>query len=135
MIYFAVKVNIVRKHASAFFLMFSKLFYSLYQLTLVSVVSYDQNLFHFKKIRMPSNVHLSVSELKRSCLSNWLLSARADQRVLVPPTRRIASLNIPVLSDSDDGDYLCTASSAAGTIEEPFTIRVERGDTGDEPTG
>lgn len=52
----------------------------------------------------------------------------SDLRLLVPPSPRIAVLSIP--SVSEDGDYICTASSAAGTIEEQFVIRVERGDGG-----
>ncbi|XP_069364961.1 basement membrane-specific heparan sulfate proteoglycan core protein isoform X10 [Maniola hyperantus] len=62
------------------------------------------------------------------------IRTNSDMRVLVPPTPRIASLTIPSLSDSDDGIYVCTASSAAGTISEQFVIRIERGDTTDEQT-
>ncbi|XP_045784357.1 basement membrane-specific heparan sulfate proteoglycan core protein-like isoform X5 [Maniola jurtina] len=62
------------------------------------------------------------------------IKSNSDMRVLVPPTPRIASLAIPSLSDSDDGIYLCTASSAAGTISEQFAIRVERGDISEEQT-
>lgn len=57
----------------------------------------------------------------------FVISA-SDMRLLVPPSPRIAVLSIP--SVSEDGDYICTASSAAGTIEEQFVIRVERGDGG-----
>ncbi|XP_052746482.1 basement membrane-specific heparan sulfate proteoglycan core protein isoform X2 [Bicyclus anynana] len=62
------------------------------------------------------------------------IKSSSDLRVLVPPSPRIAILSIPSLSDSDDGLYLCIASSAAGTVEEQFAIHVERGDTSEEHT-
>nr|XP_026490200.1 basement membrane-specific heparan sulfate proteoglycan core protein isoform X1 [Vanessa tameamea] len=56
------------------------------------------------------------------------IKSGSDLRLLVPPSPRIAALNIQ--NANDDGDYICTATSAAGTIEEQFVIRVERGDGG-----
>ncbi|CAH2103371.1 unnamed protein product [Euphydryas editha] len=52
----------------------------------------------------------------------------SDLRLLVPPSPRIAVLSIQ--SASEDAAYICTATSAAGTIEDQFVIRVERGDGG-----
>ncbi|XP_072931305.1 basement membrane-specific heparan sulfate proteoglycan core protein [Epargyreus clarus] len=49
---------------------------------------------------------------------------------IVRPSPRIAVLKIPYARYEDDGEYLCTAKSLAGTVEERFAIRVERGDGG-----
>ncbi|KAL4717631.1 hypothetical protein ACJJTC_000780, partial [Scirpophaga incertulas] len=43
--------------------------------------------------------------------------------VMVPPTPRKATLEIKSISEADDGNYICTASSEAGTVEEQFAIR------------
>nr|XP_037874357.1 basement membrane-specific heparan sulfate proteoglycan core protein isoform X3 [Bombyx mori] len=60
------------------------------------------------------------------------IKTSADLRELVRPTPSLAALKIPSIAERDDGDYICTATSAAGTIEEPFAIRVSRGDIGVE---
>ncbi|XP_050360620.1 basement membrane-specific heparan sulfate proteoglycan core protein isoform X4 [Nymphalis io] len=56
------------------------------------------------------------------------IKSGSDLRLLVPPSPRIAVLSIQ--NANEDGDYICSATSAAGTIEEQFVIRVERGDGG-----
>ncbi|XP_041987673.1 basement membrane-specific heparan sulfate proteoglycan core protein-like isoform X2 [Aricia agestis] len=58
------------------------------------------------------------------------ITSRRDNRILVPSRPRIAKLSIPYVTDNDDDDYICTATSAGITIEEQFAIRVERGDGG-----
>nr|XP_032526331.1 basement membrane-specific heparan sulfate proteoglycan core protein [Danaus plexippus plexippus] len=65
------------------------------------------------------------------------IRSSSDFREIVPPTPRKAILSIRYVKDSDDGDYICTATSAAGVTEEQFAIRVERGDggTGDYDQG
>lgn len=49
----------------------------------------------------------------------------------MPASPGIAVLRISSVSDRESGDYVCVATSAAGTIEEQFVIRVDRGDGGD----
>ncbi|KAI5637001.1 immunoglobulin domain-containing protein [Phthorimaea operculella] len=64
-----------------------------------------------------------------------------DGRVVVPESPGIASLRISSASDRDEGDYLCSASNAAGRMEDQFAIRIQsRGDidfddggSGEEP--
>lgn len=60
---------------------------------------------------------------------------RSDDREIVPPSPGIASLRVGAVNERDDGDYVCTAVSAAGTVAEHFAIRVERGDIGFESYG
>lgn len=57
-------------------------------------------------------------------------TASTDLREVVRPSPRIAILRIPAASERDSGDYICIATSPAGTIEEQFGIRVDRGDGG-----
>lgn len=49
-------------------------------------------------------------------------------RTIVPPTPGIAALRVASASNIDDGSYTCVATSAAGTLEESFIVRVLRGD-------
>ncbi|RVE42173.1 hypothetical protein evm_013174 [Chilo suppressalis] len=49
---------------------------------------------------------------------------------IVPPSAGMAVLHIASVSEADDGNYVCIASSPAGTITEEFGIRVDRGDGG-----
>ncbi|CAG9782356.1 unnamed protein product [Diatraea saccharalis] len=58
------------------------------------------------------------------------IKSNPEMREIVPPTPGMAVLNILSVSDRDDGYYICSASSPAGTIEEQFGIRVDRGDGG-----
>ncbi|XP_050360619.1 basement membrane-specific heparan sulfate proteoglycan core protein isoform X3 [Nymphalis io] len=61
------------------------------------------------------------------------IKSGSDLRLLVPPSPRIAVLSIQ--NANEDGDYICSATSAAGTIEEQFVIRVEREGSGDDEIG
>ncbi|XP_049885171.1 basement membrane-specific heparan sulfate proteoglycan core protein-like isoform X3 [Pectinophora gossypiella] len=56
------------------------------------------------------------------------IKTNRDLREVVPQAPGIAVLRIPSVSERDDGEYICTATSAAGTIDEQFVIRVGRGD-------
>ncbi|XP_068617476.1 basement membrane-specific heparan sulfate proteoglycan core protein isoform X3 [Battus philenor] len=58
------------------------------------------------------------------------IKSSPDLREVVPPSPGIAVLRIPSASDRDDREYVCTATSAAATIDEQFAIRVDRGDGG-----
>ncbi|XP_045541991.1 basement membrane-specific heparan sulfate proteoglycan core protein isoform X1 [Papilio machaon] len=53
-----------------------------------------------------------------------------EMREVVPPSRGMAVLRIQSVSERDDGMYVCTASSAAATIDQQIIIRVDRGDGG-----
>ncbi|XP_052752510.1 basement membrane-specific heparan sulfate proteoglycan core protein isoform X3 [Galleria mellonella] len=55
-----------------------------------------------------------------------------DFREIVPPTSAIAALRVSSASERDDGEYVCQATSSAGTIEENFVIVIERGDLGSD---
>ncbi|XP_038216735.1 basement membrane-specific heparan sulfate proteoglycan core protein-like isoform X6 [Zerene cesonia] len=58
------------------------------------------------------------------------IKSKSDYRELVPPSPRIAVFSLPSVSERDEGDYICTASSVAGIVSEEFAIRVDRGDGG-----
>lgn len=60
-----------------------------------------------------------------------MVLADGDYREVVPASPNIAVLRIPSVTDNESGDYVCVATSPAGTLEEQFVIRVERGDGGD----
>lgn len=49
---------------------------------------------------------------------------------VVPAAPGYAALRIASASDRDNRVYVCTATSAAGTINEQIAVRVERGDGG-----
>ncbi|CAK1588065.1 unnamed protein product [Parnassius mnemosyne] len=53
-----------------------------------------------------------------------------ELRELMAPALGIAALRVNSATDRDDGEYVCTATSAAGTIDEQFAVRVDRGDGG-----
>ncbi|KAJ0183614.1 hypothetical protein K1T71_000037 [Dendrolimus kikuchii] len=96
------------------------------------------------KVRSPPEITLTPSDYVKAefgepvtveCRANGypepLVSIKsiADQREIVPPAPGIASLRISSASYNDEGDYTCTATSAAGTIENQFRIIVaDRGD-------
>ncbi|XP_028173989.1 basement membrane-specific heparan sulfate proteoglycan core protein isoform X3 [Ostrinia furnacalis] len=63
-----------------------------------------------------------------------MVSIKSANREIVAPYPGMVTLNISSASERDDGYYICSATSPAGTIEEQFGIRVEmRGDIGFEP--
>ncbi|XP_073960356.1 peroxidasin homolog [Choristoneura fumiferana] len=80
----------------------------------------------------PVEVHCRANGYPEPMVS---IKLRSDDRELVPPSPGIASLRVGAANERDDGDYVCTAVSAAGTVAEQFTIRVERGDIGFGPNG
>lgn len=57
------------------------------------------------------------------------IKSNVDQRELVPPTPSTAYLRITSATARDEGDYTCTATSAAGTTEDQFFITVEKVET------
>ncbi|XP_048488585.1 basement membrane-specific heparan sulfate proteoglycan core protein isoform X3 [Plutella xylostella] len=70
-------------------------------------------------------------ECRASGYPEPLVSIRKDPptvRTIVPPTPGIAALRVASASNIDDGSYTCVATSAAGTLEESFIVRVLRGD-------
>lgn len=46
------------------------------------------------------------------------------------PSPGISVLRIGSASEREQGDYTCTATSAAGTTTDTFIVRVDRGDGG-----
>ncbi|CAH4038667.1 unnamed protein product [Pieris brassicae] len=67
-----------------------------------------------------------------------IVSIKLSDREFVSPSPRIAVLSISYVNERHEGEYTCIATSAAGTVEEQFAIRVERGDGGfgnDEGSG
>lgn len=59
-----------------------------------------------------------------------MILAGDDYREVVSASPGIAVLYIQSVTEQDEGGYVCIATSAAGTSEEQFLIRVERGDGG-----
>ncbi|CAH4038670.1 unnamed protein product [Pieris brassicae] len=59
-----------------------------------------------------------------------IVSIKLSDREFVSPSPRIAVLSISYVNERHEGEYTCIATSAAGTVEEQFAIRVERGDGG-----
>ncbi|XP_045489882.1 basement membrane-specific heparan sulfate proteoglycan core protein isoform X8 [Pieris rapae] len=59
-----------------------------------------------------------------------IVSIKLSDRESVSPSPRIAVLSISYVNERHEGVYTCIATSAAGTVEEQFAIRVERGDGG-----
>ncbi|XP_050682975.1 basement membrane-specific heparan sulfate proteoglycan core protein isoform X5 [Leptidea sinapis] len=53
-----------------------------------------------------------------------------SERLLVPPTSRVAVLEIPNVGERDEDTYVCTAKSMFDTVEDQFAIEVDRGDGG-----
>ncbi|KAL0852381.1 hypothetical protein ABMA28_000578 [Loxostege sticticalis] len=96
------------------------------------------------KVRSPPEVTVSPSnfieavdgdsvtvECRASGYPQPMVSIRTSNREIVSPQPGMAVLHISAVSDRDDGDYTCSATSPAGTIDEQFGIRVEsRGDGG-----
>lgn len=60
---------------------------------------------------------------------NIIIVSGPDRRELVRPTPLIATIRVPAATERDDGDYTCLATSAAGSLEEAFVVRVNRGDS------